>query len=98
MNEQLLRPGTYRRLPCESNTVSSEKLGSCLELRLDESNVGNDNDNDNDHEDAEQSASIPFAIWDPDMPKENATPYSELAKPMRVTLNPGDMLYLPCMW
>jgi len=67
-------------------------------LRLDESNVGNDNDNDNDHEDAEQSASIPFAIWDPDMPKENATPYSELAKPMRVTLNPGDMLYLPCMW
>ncbi|KAK4238891.1 JmjC domain-containing protein 7 [Achaetomium macrosporum] len=41
---------------------------------------------------------VPFAVWDPDRPGENATRYSALAQPMRVTLNPGDMLYLPCMW
>jgi jumonji domain-containing protein 7 len=41
---------------------------------------------------------VPFAVWDPDTPGENSTRYSALAQPMRVTLNPGDMLYLPCMW
>lgn len=44
------------------------------------------------------SESVPFAIWDPEQPDQNATPYSHLAKPIRVTLNPGDMLYLPAMW
>ena len=42
--------------------------------------------------------SVPFAIWDPDRPEQNATRFSHLARPMRVTLNPGDMLYLPAMW
>ncbi|ERS95798.1 hypothetical protein HMPREF1624_07874 [Sporothrix schenckii ATCC 58251] len=41
---------------------------------------------------------VPFAVWDPDAPSANTTPYSGLAEPMRVTLNPGDMLYLPAMW
>jgi peptidyl-lysine (3S)-dioxygenase / protease len=41
---------------------------------------------------------VPFAVWDPDAPGANTTPYSSLAEPMRVTLNPGDMLYLPAMW
>ncbi|KAH6845443.1 cupin-like domain-containing protein [Chaetomium sp. MPI-CAGE-AT-0009] len=41
---------------------------------------------------------VPFATWDPDRPAENATPYSRLVQPMRVTLEPGDMLYLPCLW
>ncbi|KAF5970320.1 putative phospholipase [Fusarium bulbicola] len=41
---------------------------------------------------------VPFAIWDPDNPKQNATKFSHLARPLRVTLNPGDMLYLPAMW
>ncbi|KAM0251037.1 hypothetical protein ACHAP5_001917 [Fusarium lateritium] len=41
---------------------------------------------------------VPFAIWDPDRPEENATRFSHLARPLRVTLNPGDMLYLPAMW
>ena len=41
---------------------------------------------------------VPFPTWDPDRPAERATPYSPLACPMRVTLEPGDMLYLPCMW
>ncbi|KAF5631571.1 phospholipase [Fusarium sp. NRRL 52700] len=41
---------------------------------------------------------VPFAIWDPDRPEQNATKFSHLAQPLRVTLNPGDMLYLPAMW
>ncbi|KAK4192894.1 JmjC domain-containing protein 7 [Podospora australis] len=41
---------------------------------------------------------VPFATWDPDQPFLNETEYSCLAEPMRVTLEPGDMLYLPCMW
>lgn len=40
----------------------------------------------------------PFATWDPDVPHANATPYSKYAQPMRVTLDPGDMLYLPALW
>jgi jumonji domain-containing protein 7 len=41
---------------------------------------------------------VPFATWDPDSPERNATAYSSLAKPIRVTLDPGDILYLPAMW
>ncbi|KAK3501676.1 cupin-like domain-containing protein [Neurospora crassa] len=45
-----------------------------------------------------EKVTVPFAIWDPDKPEENATGYSKLAEPMRVTLEEGDMLYLPAMW
>lgn len=41
---------------------------------------------------------VPFVTWDPDNPQDNSTPLSKFAKPMRVTLDPGDMLYLPAMW
>ncbi|KAF5702932.1 putative phospholipase [Fusarium globosum] len=41
---------------------------------------------------------VPFAIWDPDSPEQNATKFSHLTRPLRVTLDPGDMLYLPAMW
>lgn len=44
------------------------------------------------------AATIPFATWDPDVPNVRATPFSHLVTPMRFTLNPGDMLYLPAMW
>lgn len=44
------------------------------------------------------SEAVPFAIWDPDKPEQNTTKFSHLARPLRVTLNPGDMLYLPAMW
>ncbi|KAG9240571.1 cupin-like domain-containing protein [Calycina marina] len=49
----------------------------------------------------EEDHSIPFATWDPDNPTpaaEMQTMYSILAQPMRVTLEPGDMLYLPALW
>ncbi|KAG6040961.1 hypothetical protein E4U41_006439 [Claviceps citrina] len=41
---------------------------------------------------------VPFVTWDPDNLEQNPTPLSRFAKPMRVTLDPGDMLYLPAMW
>lgn len=41
---------------------------------------------------------LPFATYDPDSPGEKATQFSHLSKPLRVTLEPGDMLYLPALW
>jgi jumonji domain-containing protein 7 len=41
---------------------------------------------------------VPFATWDPDRASVNTTPYSQYAQPMRVTLEEGDMLYLPALW
>ncbi|RDI83334.1 hypothetical protein Vi05172_g6720 [Venturia inaequalis] len=41
---------------------------------------------------------LPFATYDPDSPLDTATPFSLLSKPLRVTLDPGDMLYLPALW
>lgn len=41
---------------------------------------------------------VPFATWDPDRPEDNMTIYSKLPEPERVTLERGDMLYLPAMW
>ncbi|KZM22077.1 uncharacterized protein EKO05_0007844 [Ascochyta rabiei] len=46
----------------------------------------------------EPAAYVPFATWDPDTPLLNTTPYSQYAQPMRVTLDEGDMLYLPALW
>lgn len=51
-----------------------------------------------DGSESDESDAVPFATWDPDQPGENATPYSKLVEPMRVTLQQGDMLYLPAMW
>lgn len=41
---------------------------------------------------------VPLATWDPDEPGVNATRFSHLAQPLKVTLEPGDVLYLPAMW
>lgn len=41
---------------------------------------------------------IPFPTWDPDNPMQNTTRYTQLAEPLRATLEPGDMLYLPALW
>ncbi|KAF2851752.1 Clavaminate synthase-like protein [Plenodomus tracheiphilus IPT5] len=46
----------------------------------------------------EPSEYVPFATWDPDEPMLNATPYSRYSRPLRVTLEQGDMLYLPALW
>ncbi|KAI5251918.1 Clavaminate synthase-like protein [Aureobasidium subglaciale] len=41
---------------------------------------------------------VPVPTWDPDFPDIRPTTYSKLVTPMRVTLNEGDMMYLPAMW
>lgn len=46
----------------------------------------------------EDGDDVPFATWDPDNPETATTRYSHLASPLRITLEPGDMLYLPAMW
>ena len=43
-------------------------------------------------------SSVPFATWDPDIPKVRTTEFSSLSRPLRVTLEPGDLLYLPALW
>ncbi|EHA55292.1 hypothetical protein MGG_08136 [Pyricularia oryzae 70-15] len=88
VNEQRLRPATYARKSCNDpdggggGGTETTATAGSLELQLDDS----------------ESEEVPFAIWDVDRPDEQATPYSKLACPMRVTLEPGDMLYLPAMW
>ncbi|KAI1104902.1 putative pla2g4b [Jackrogersella minutella] len=70
--------------PC----VNEQKLSPTSYIRSD----------DGLHIQKEDGDKVPFAIWDPDHPDIRATKYSHLAKPLRVTLNPGDMFYLPAMW
>lgn len=41
---------------------------------------------------------VPLAVWDPDRPEENPTRFSSLSRPIRIRLDPGDMLYLPACW
>ncbi|KAL5119668.1 hypothetical protein ACEQ8H_002514 [Pleosporales sp. CAS-2024a] len=41
---------------------------------------------------------VPLPMWDPDRPGENTSPYSPYARPMRVTVRQGDVLYLPALW
>ncbi|CAO2651968.1 Nn.00g002510.m01.CDS01 [Neocucurbitaria sp. VM-36] len=41
---------------------------------------------------------VPFATFDPDNFCDNTNAYSQLSQPLRVTLNEGDMLYLPALW
>jgi len=46
----------------------------------------------------EDGAPVPFPTWDPSNASMNSTKYSHLARPLRVTLEAGDMLYLPALW
>ncbi|KAI8951331.1 phospholipase A2 [Xylaria longipes] len=86
VNEQDLEPATYIRSQSEGG--QKEEDGDGLVLRMDEAA----------DEDEDRPPRIPFATWDPDTPEVCATSYSHLAEPMRVSLEPGDMLYLPAMW
>jgi jumonji domain-containing protein 7 len=45
-----------------------------------------------------ETDAIPVAVWDPEAPERHRTPYSQFSRPLRVTLEAGDMLYLPAQW
>ncbi|KAI2623143.1 putative pla2g4b [Hypoxylon sp. NC1633] len=79
----VLLPGLCQ--PC----VNEEELAPATYFRTEDwLDVRKDEDGDK----------VPFPAWDPDMPMWRDTFYSKHARPLRVTLNPGDMLYLPAMW
>jgi jumonji domain-containing protein 7 len=46
----------------------------------------------------EGGTTVRFPTWDPDQPNDRSTRYSHIVKPIRVTLDPGDILYLPALW
>ncbi|SPQ21880.1 50e773cd-5d29-43ee-81db-43ecf6ad73dd [Thermothielavioides terrestris] len=93
VNERLLRGARYRRVVGAAGDGRRGGGGGGLELVLDE-----DLEEADQEEEEGKKGMVPFPTWDPDRPEENATRYSRLAQPMRVTLEPGDMLYLPCLW
>lgn len=45
----------------------------------------------------EEGDKVPFPTWDPDGGGQE-TKYSQYAQPIRVTLHPSDILYLPALW
>ncbi|OHE95910.1 phospholipase A2 [Colletotrichum orchidophilum] len=88
VNEAALAPATYSRREEDGELV----------LNLDRAEDDDGGVEWRGGETTPTPDTIPFATWDPDQPQVNATPYSHLAEPVRVTLEPGDMLYLPAMW
>jgi peptidyl-lysine (3S)-dioxygenase / protease len=46
----------------------------------------------------EEDCQVPVATWDPDDPLKRLSKYSHLSTPLRITLDEGDLLYLPAMW
>jgi jumonji domain-containing protein 7 len=41
---------------------------------------------------------VPVALWDPDRPGIRASRLSDSARPLRISLDEGDMMYLPALW
>ncbi|KAI9794740.1 MAG: hypothetical protein M1835_006371 [Candelina submexicana] len=48
--------------------------------------------------DDEGGEMVPTATWDPDVPAVMAKGLERMSRPLRVTLDEGDMLYLPALW
>jgi len=86
VNEMMLEGCTYALK--ESQTDSDGVVGGVSDIRRGDLEVRRD----------VPETKVPFACWDPDSPTQRATPFSRLSRPLRVTLDPGDMLYLPAMW
>ncbi|KAK3956486.1 cupin-like domain-containing protein [Pseudoneurospora amorphoporcata] len=102
VNESELKSGGYVRRQHQKTGGGDEEKGETGEEEGEGQKGGELElvmEKENDEETGkEKDVTVPFAIWDPDKPEENATRYSKLAEPMRVTLEEGDMLYLPAMW
>jgi len=75
---------------------------------LEEMLLGEHAHDDDDQLSGKGNGGVPFPTWDPDgkgpgVDAEDESMqtkgiYDDLVKPVRVTLEPGDMLYLPTMW
>ncbi|KAH7380319.1 cupin-like domain-containing protein [Phaeosphaeria sp. MPI-PUGE-AT-0046c] len=46
----------------------------------------------------EPESYVPLPTWDPETPTKNSTEYTLYARPLRVRVDPGDVLYLPALW
>lgn len=91
VGERILRPASYRR--CGGDGDGGLKEG--------EEKEGNGVGKGFEIVE-EEGDGIPFATWDPDsevsVEEGNGTRYSKYVEPMSVTLEAGDMLYLPALW
>lgn len=87
VNEQGIKASTYVLRNEESEEGQEIGVGD-LEVKADEGGDGGGG----------AAAMVRWALWDPDSPHERATPYSALVEPLRVTLDEGDLLYLPALW
>ena len=83
----------------DSYTYARTGDGGGLEMRMDAESGGESGG-------SEGAGKVPFATWDPDVSsgmegeEVEGREYEDLVKQMivRVTLDPGDMLYLPTQW
>lgn len=89
VNERDLVPATY---------VREAGGGGGGELRLQRDGETREKKEEEEEDSEGGGDRVPFAVWDPEIPGCRSTPYSHLARPIEVTLDPGDMLYLPAMW
>ena len=89
--EAMLEPATYEYEPEEERKRKGEGEGEGLR------DQGGASRRLHIHRD-DREGKIPFPTWDPDRPSDRATRFSYLSRPIRLTLAPGDMLYLPALW
>jgi jumonji domain-containing protein 7 len=80
--------------PIEMPCVNEQKLTHCRYAP----STSDIRDDDLVIEPQEEQDTVPVAVWDPEEPDLRRSDYSHLSKPLLVTLQEGDMLYLPAMW
>ncbi|OCK85686.1 Clavaminate synthase-like protein [Lepidopterella palustris CBS 459.81] len=102
INEQLIPAATYTPRTPPSST-SSRSLSPVSEMSQSPLQALPSASHDEALSDLvvcldEPEENVPFATWDPDFPNERPTPYSQYSRPLRVTLDEGDMLFLPALW
>ena len=90
VGEKVLRPASYRR-----------RGGSGVQKGGEDGGGGKREEGEFEIVE-EEGEGVPFATWDPDskagVEDGNGTRYSRFVEPMRVSLEEGDMLYLPALW
>ncbi|KAM0700748.1 hypothetical protein Q7P35_012469 [Cladosporium inversicolor] len=80
--------------PIETPCVNEQKLPHCRYAH----STSDTSNGALSIEPQEGQDAVPVAVWDPEEPEERRSEYSHLSKPVTITLEEGDMLYLPAMW